>query len=254
MKEMDGILNICKPAGMPSFKCMSIVKRKLGLKKVGFLGTLDPAACGVLVLLCGKATKLQDFLHGRAPHPDDRKVSEKGSDAKVYRSVFTFGIETDTLDKEGAVIASNSIIPTRAEIIKVLPEMIGEIEIEIPRFSAIHINGERAYDLARKGVDFKAPKKVVEIKRFDLLEKVNDVMAGVPLSGCDAPILDANGFAFEVECQTGTYIRSLAKLIAQKLGTVAIASTIIRTRVGQFDIKDSKTIAEVTTGDLVQMS
>jgi tRNA pseudouridine55 synthase len=118
--------------------------------------------------------------------------------------------------------------------------MVGEIEIEVPKFSAVHINGRRAYDLARSGVDFVPPKKVIEIKRFELLGSVEDVMRDVPLrAGEGAPILDEGGMAFEIECQTGTYVRSLAKLLASKLGTVAIASTIVRTRVGEFDIKDS---------------
>jgi len=230
---VDGILNICKPAGMSSNKCMSIVKRKLGLKKVGFLGTLDPLASGVLVLLCGRATKLADKLH---------------QSTKVYRSVFTFGIETDTLDSAGQVIArsnSGEAIPNGKQIKSVLPSMIGDIEIEIPRFSAVHINGKRAYDLARARVDFVPPKKTVKIKRFELLSELKH------LELCRTEKLGKNEFYFEIECETGTYIRSLAKLLAQKLGTVAIASSIIRTRVGDFDIKEAKSLQDVTTNDIM---
>jgi len=212
---MDGILNIFKPSGMSSFQCLKIVKRKLNLDKVGFLGTLDPLASGVLVLLCGRYTKMADTLH---------------QSTKVYQSVFTFGIETTTLDNDGEIIAKSDVIPTREQIEKVLPEMVGDIEIEVPKFSAVHINGKRAYDLARKGVEFEAPKRVVRIERFEMIGENT----------------------FEIECQTGTYIRSLAKLMAQKLGTVAIASTIIRTRVGDFDIKDAKSLEDVTINDLKQ--
>ena len=195
---------------------MSIVKKKLDLAKVGFLGTLDPLASGVLVLLIGRATKLADKLH---------------ADTKVYQSVFTFGIETTTLDNEGEVISRSDIIPTNQQIEKILPELVGDIEIEVPKFSAVHIGGKRAYDLARKGVEFTPPTRTIHIKRFILL-KDN---------------------LFEIECSTGTYIRSLAKLLAQKLGTVAIASTIIRTRVGDFKIEDAKGIDDITIQDIINL-
>jgi len=227
---MNGILNVNKPQGMSSFKCLSIVKRKLWeqlpldgrpkLKnwKVGFLGTLDPLASGVLVLLCGRATKLADMLH-------------QGS--KVYRSTFTFGKETTTLDNEGEIVATSDIIPTKEQILAALPDIIGEIEIEVPKYSAVHINGTRAYELARKGIEFEVPKRVVKIDRFGLLEQRNE-----------------KEFFFEIECNAGTYIRSLAKLMAQKLGTVAIASEIIRVRVGEFDIKEAKSPDDVTLEDI----
>lgn len=242
-ETMNGILNIHKPAGMSSFKCMSIVKRRLYDQidpttrpkfknwRVGFLGTLDPLASGVLVLLCGKATKLADSLHAH--------------NQKVYRSVFTFGIETTTLDNEGEVIARSDVIPTLEQIKKILPEMVGDIEIEVPKFSAVHIDGKRAYDLARQGVDFTPPKKVVNIKRFELIRDLD-----VPVEpDCEHGALVRR--TFEIECQTGTYIRSLAKLMAQKLGTVAIASTIIRTRVGDFKIEDAKSLEDVSLKDVI---
>ena len=241
---MDGILNVIKPVGISSFSFMRKVQRKLGIKKIGHLGTLDPNACGVLVLLCGKATKLNQTLSGGT---------------KVYRSVFTFGIETDTLDSAGAVIshtpsaasgcqrcrvsASAKLVnrpfilkgnPTRKQIEMLLPSLTGEIEIEIPKFSAVHINGKRAYDLARRGIDFSPPKKVVKIHRFELLAQL-------------AP----EKFFVEIECETGTYVRSLAKLVAKRLGTVAIASSILRTRVGDFDIKHAKSLHNVEISDIM---
>ncbi|MCL2846929.1 MAG: tRNA pseudouridine(55) synthase TruB [Firmicutes bacterium] len=211
---MDGILVINKPKGPSSFYYMKKIQRKLDIKKVGHLGTLDPNASGVLVLMCGRATKLNERLSGGA---------------KVYQSLFTYGIETDTLDPEGNVITKSEIIPTPQQIKAVLPSLVGDVEIEIPKFSAVHINGERAYDLARRGVEFQAPKKVVKVERFELLP---------------------NGWV-EIECQTGTYVRSLAKLVAQKLGTVAIASEITRTRVGNFKLENAKTLEDVTLNDLI---
>lgn len=226
---MDGILNVIKPVGISSFSFMRKVQRKLGIKKIGHLGTLDPNACGVLVLLCGKATKLNQKLSG-------------GS--KIYRSVFTFGIETDTLDTAGAVIIKSDIIPTTEQIKSVLP--VGEIEIEVPKFSAVHISGQRAYDLARKGVDFTPPTKRVTIHRFEIVKFLPEDAALAKRT----EILAKNEFYLEIECETGTYVRSLAKLVAKQLGTVAIASTIIRTRVGQFDIKDAKDLQSITINDL----
>lgn len=213
MQNGNLILNICKPAGMPSFKVVSIVRKRLGVKRVGFVGTLDPLACGVLVILVGAATKrANEFLGG----------------TKVYRSVFTFGIETATLDSEGEIIARSDKILTEEEIKAVIKDLTGQIEITVPKFSAVHVNGQRAYDLARRGVEFTPPIKTVTVKRFELLTQIAQ-----------------NKFLFEIECGTGTYIRSLAKLTAQKLGTVAIASLIIRTKVGNFEIKDSISVDSI---------
>ena len=227
----DGILNICKPKGISSFKALSIVKAKLAKQqgiptrklKVGHLGTLDPAAVGVLILLVGKATKLNQQLSGSK---------------KTYRSVFSFGVTSPTLDSESEITERSNIIPAREQILEILPSMVGEIQIQVPKFSAVHINGNRAYSLARKGIDFTPPKKMVNIHRFELLDETNylDLHRDEPLG--------KHEFYFEIECQTGTYIRSLAELMAQKLGTLAIASTIIRTKVGNFDIDDSKDINE----------
>jgi tRNA pseudouridine55 synthase len=232
---MDGILNILKPCGISSFKALAIVRKRLNIKKVGHLGTLDPLACGVLVLLCGKYTK---------------RANELSTGHKVYRSVFTFGIETTTLDNEGEVIATSQNIPTREQIEKILPTLIGDIEIEVPKFSAVHIDGKRAYDLARQGVEFTAPKRIVNIQRFELIQLDKAEAQIAERSATLAP----NEFYFEIQCQTGTYVRSLAKLLAQKLDTVAIASTIIRTAVGQFKIADAKSPNDVTVDDLVTLS
>lgn len=218
---------------MSSFRALSIVKRRLKLKKVGHLGTLDPAACGVLVLLCGRATKLTNQLH--AP-------------TKVYRTLLIWGEETDTLDSEGKLIARSEVIPTDEQIRAVLPSMVGEIQIEVPKFSAVHIQGKRAYELARQGIDFVPPTKTVTITHFEMLDTAQceqDLAAlGEPSQ------LPTNASYFEIECQTGTYIRSLAKVLATRLGTVATAAVIIRTRVGNFSLTDSRLLDSVQIDDL----
>ncbi len=210
-----------------------MVKRRLKLKKVGHLGTLDPAACGVLVLLCGRATKLTNKLH---------------SHTKVYRTLIVWGEETNTLDNEGEVVATSETIPSVDQIKMMLPNMVGQIEIEVPKFSAVHIDGKRAYELAREGVDFVPPKKNVAINRFELLDNqqcVDDLSA----IG-ETFVLPQNCNYFEVECQTGTYIRSLAKLLAARLGTVATAAVILRVKVGAFELSNARTLDSVALNDM----
>jgi len=216
---MNGILIINKPVGVSSFYYMKKVQKKLNLPKVGHLGTLDPLADGVLVLLCGRATKLNQELSAKT---------------KTYQSTFTFGIETTTLDSEGEVVATSDVIPTVEQIQSELKNLVGELQVQVPKFSAVHINGKRAYDLARQGVDFVPPTKTMTIHRFELIKE--------------------SPFVFEIECSTGTYIRSLAQLLAGRLGTVAIASTITRTRIGDWDIKESKNLEDVTIDDIACIS
>ncbi len=218
---------------MSSFQALTVVKRRLNLKKVGHLGTLDPAACGVLVLLCGRATKLTNQLH--AP-------------TKVYRTLVIWGQETDTLDSEGKLIACSEIIPTAEQIAMVLPTMVGEIQIEVPKFSAVHIQGKRAYELARQGIDFVPPTKMVKITRFELLDTAQCERDLVAIG--ETFQLPPNANYFEIECQTGTYIRSLAKVLAMRLGTVATAAVIIRTCVGNFKLTDACRLDRVQINNL----
>ncbi|MBQ7973688.1 MAG: tRNA pseudouridine(55) synthase TruB [Clostridia bacterium] len=233
---MDGIINLCKPRGISSFRALSVVKRRLKLKKVGHLGTLDPAACGVLVLLCGRATKLTNQLH---------------ASTKVYRTLILWGQETNTLDCEGEVVATSEIIPTAEQIKTVLPTLTGEVQIEVPKFSAVHIQGKRAYELARQGIDFVPPQKNVMVTRFELLDNAQ-CLQDLSLIGEDF-VLPPHASYFEIECQTGTYIRSLAKLLATRLETVATAAVILRTQVGNFKIEDARTLDCVASADLKPM-
>lgn len=160
-----------------------------------------------------------------------------------------WGVETSTLDNEGEIVATSEVVPTTEQIEVMLSQMVGEIEIEVPKFSAVHINGKRAYDLARKGIDFLPPKKVVRVERFEMLT-LDNCRFDMEAIG-EEYVHVANSHYFEVECQTGTYIRSLAKLLGEKLGTKAIASVIIRTKVGDFDIKDANRLEAVSLKDLL---
>lgn len=232
---------------MASFRALSIVKSRFISQlrnageivrpksfKIGFLGTLDPMACGVLVLLLGKATKLTNQLH---------------TGAKVYRSIFTFGVETDTLDDAGVVTATSTVIPTREQIKNALRELTGDVEIVVPKFSAVHIDGVRAYDLARRGENFIQPTKIVNVARFELTDFTQ---TDKKISGHKPPEPPTE-FFFEIECNAGTYIRSLAQILAKKLGTVAIASLIIRTRTGDYTIENAKNIDTVSIADVTNL-
>lgn len=214
---MIGFLNINKMDNMTSQQVVSNIKKKLSIKRAGHMGTLDPAGTGVLIVAVGMATKLFDLM-----------LNKK----KVYRAIFTFGTETDTLDAEGKVVKHSEIIPNTQQIQKVLPKMIGKYDQIPPMYSAKNVGGQRAYDLARKGEDFVLKPKNVEIFRFDLVKQI-----------------DARSFLFEIVCSSGTYVRSLCRDIATLLGTVAYMPVIIRTRSGEFDISTSVSFAEFMESD-----
>lgn len=204
---INGIININKSDALTSFKVVSLVKKKLGIKKVGHLGTLDPAGCGVLPIAVNKATKLFDYYLNKR---------------KVYRACFYFGKETDTLDSEGKLICLKEKIVTSDDINAVLSKLIGVLEQMPPKYSAKSINGVRAYDLARSGVEFELKPKTIEVFRFELVKQ-----------------LKQNLFLFEIECSAGCYIRSLCRDLAYLLDTVAYMPLIIRTKAGEFTIENS---------------
>lgn len=201
LREENCWLNIDKPLGYSSAKTVAIVKRMTGAKKVGHGGTLDPFATGILPIAINKATKTAEKL-----------MSAK----KKYHFQIQFGEFRDTDDVEGKVVESSEKRPTSDEIISILPFFIGEIEQTPSRFSAIKINGKRAYELARKDVEFEMPKRLVTI--FSLKFISNNYQ-----------------FAkFEIECSKGTYVRSLARDICKKLGVCGFVSQLIRLEVGPF--------------------
>ncbi len=190
-----------KPIGFSSAKCVAIVKKITGAKKVGHGGTLDPFASGVLPIAINRATKTAEKLMS-AP--------------KKYSFRIQFGEFRDTDDVEGKIEESSLKRPTVLELISVLPFFIGKIEQTPSRFSAIKINGERAYNMARNGVEFEVPKRQVEIFSLKLIENKTQ-------------------FAdFEIECTKGTYVRSLSRSICKKVGVCGFVSKLTRLRVGDF--------------------
>lgn len=204
---MNGIINVYKPCGMSSNFVLTKLKKQLNIKKLGHLGTLDPLACGVLPVMINKGTKLFDFYLNKN---------------KVYRAVFSFGVETDTLDSEGNIIKTSKYIPDEEKIKECLNHFVGKISQIPPNFSAKSVNGKRAYDLARKGETINLAPKEVEIFRFELISQISK-----------------NSFLFEIACSSGTYIRSLARDFGNFVGSCAFMSALIRTKSGNFDILKS---------------
>jgi tRNA pseudouridine55 synthase len=202
---LTGIILLNKPTGQTSFQSLGELKRRLGTGRVGHTGTLDKFAEGLLVVLCGTMTRLCAF----ATEMD-----------KEYVAVVTFGRGTDTLDPEGAVTAEGTV-PTAEEIRAVLPSFRGEISQVPPAYSAVHVDGRRAYQAAREGSEVRIAARTVRIDQCEMLD----------LSGADATL--------RIACSKGTYIRSLARDIAERLGTCAHVSQLRRTRVGGFRVEDA---------------
>ncbi len=202
--KISGWLVVDKPAGMGSTQVVSLTRRLLNAAKNGHCGTLDPFATGVLPIAFGEATKL---------------VSYVTDGDKEYEFTLKFGVATDTLDCDGQVIAEGGRIPQKEEVEAVLPQFVGEIIQVPPVYSAIRINGERAYDLARRGAAVEIPERRVTIFGLELLEN-------------PAPDL----VRCRVRCSKGTYVRTLGADIAAKLGTIGHLTVLRRTKCGNFDL------------------
>ena len=212
-----GVVVINKPTDWTSFDVVNKIKRLIGLSRVGHLGTLDPMATGVLLVTIGKATKLFDIMQEKK---------------KTYVATFHFGEETDTLDSTGKITNSNNKIVTRKEIEAILNTFVGEISQLPPKYSAKSVNGVRAYTLARKNEDFVLPAKVVKIYELKIID-FND-----------------NILTLEITCGSGTYIRALGRDIAYKLNTYATMISLVRTKVGKFDLNQSIDIKSLTKDNI----
>ena len=217
---MNGILIVDKPGNYTSRDIVNIVSKELHTKKVGHTGTLDPMATGVLVLCIGEATKLVELLT---------------SSSKEYIAGITLGMETDTLDEEGVIIKHDNKEVSDYEIIDVLNSMKGTYEQEVPKYSAIKVNGRKLYEYAREGIDIELPKREVEIKEIEL---VSDIEHG-----------EYTKFQIRTKVSKGTYIRSLVRDIAYKLNTVGIMSSLRRIKQGKFDISESYKLEDIQSGN-----
>ena len=213
---MDGFINLNKQKNFTSHDAVNLVRKIFQTKKVGHGGTLDPAAEGVLPVAVGRATKFIEYL---------------ADCDKTYSAEIFFGIETDSGDLDGEIISQqdNFSMPTVEELKSASKNFIGEIEQTPPKYSAIKISGRKAYDLARKNVEFEMPKRLVKINRFEILS------------------VEKNFVTVEVDCAKGTYIRSLAVDFGKYFKIPATLKNLLRMRVGNFFLRDSVTVETLQT-------
>ena len=205
---INGWLNVCKEEGYSSNHVIRELKKKFNVKKIGHYGTLDPLASGVLPVALGEATKTINFIN---------------YDHKAYSFIINWGKETDTCDSEGKVIEETDKRPTKLGINTAIKKYFtGKVSQQPPLFSAIKIDGQRAYDLARKNIKFEIKSRNIVIFKFKLLETKS-----------------RNNSKFYMSCGPGTYIRSIARDLARKLGSLGYASNIIRLENSHFDISNA---------------
>lgn len=219
--DLKGILPVNKPQGWTSFDVVNKIKHIIYQKglKIGHLGTLDPMATGVLLVTVGKATKLFDLMQQKS---------------KTYLATFEFGYETDTLDATGTKVSESLNLPTRQQIEEILPSFIGQIEQIPPKYSAKSINGKRAYDLARANQQFDLKPCKVNIYDLDIID------------------FSKNCLTLKVVCGSGTYIRAIGRDIAEKLKTFATMTSLIRTDIDNFNIKNCVDIQSINEQNIAE--
>ena len=216
-KTPSGFFSIYKPTGISTFDVIRTIKRKTNIKKLGHSGTLDPFAEGVVVILVGKMTRLFDYFL-QLP--------------KKYRGFAEFGKRTDTHDITGKIIETLPI-PDITTIQKNINSFIGATKQRPPAFSAVHVNGIRAYKLARNGIE------------LDLKEK-NITIQSININSYQENILD-----FEITCSSGTYIRVIADDLAKKCNSAAYLTKLIRLSIGDFSIDNAVKIDEISIKNLI---
>ncbi|WP_416878618.1 tRNA pseudouridine(55) synthase TruB [Litorimonas sp.] len=209
---VHGWVVLDKPYGLGSTSAVGKVRWLFQAQKAGHAGTLDPLASGILPIALGEATKTVPFMIDAA---------------KSYEFELSWGANTMTQDAEGEITETSDNRPAEAEILAALPQFIGDIEQVPPKFSAIKIDGKRAYDLARAGEEVEIKPRPVRVEDVRLLAASNDAAS------------------FAVDCGKGTYIRSLARDLAAALGTCGHVTALRRTRVGPFTLQQSITLAEL---------
>ena len=210
---MDGIVTILKPPGMTSSNVVFDVRKIFSEKRAGHLGTLDPAAAGVLPVCLGRATRLFDILVDKD---------------KEYVFEIAFGTQTDTQDAYGTVLARDERIVEQSELSRILPEFIGDQVQAASIYSALKVDGKKMYDLARAGETIEPRLREISVHELELIEQT-------------AP----NRFLLRAVCSRGTYVRSLCESIAEKLGTIGYVPILLRTRSGPFVSERALTIAEL---------
>lgn len=206
---MTGIICLDKPCDMTSFMAVKRASRILGVKKAGHTGTLDPMATGVLVIMLGHCTRFIELL------PEHRKG---------YTARVKLGLTTDTLDITGEVLTENPVNITEEQLLSVAESFKGEISQVPPMYSAIKKDGERLYDLARKGIEIERESRKITIEKLEIYD------------------FDGVEFSMDVTCSAGTYIRSLCDDIGKALGCGAVMTALRRTEANGFSIENAVTL------------
>lgn len=226
MNNYNGILIVNKPSGITSRDVVNIVGKTLNTKKVGHTGTLDPMATGVLVLCLGNALKVCELIT---------------ANDKEYIAKVILGIETETLDTTSPIINTKKTNITKEEIEKVLNSFKGSYIQEVPKYSAVKINGKKLYEYAREGKEIELPKKMVTIYDIQLVSDITYYN-------------DTTTFYIKTTVSKGTYIRSLIRDIGYKLNTYGCMDSLERTRQGIFNIDNSNTLEEIKNNNYKLLS
>ncbi len=209
---MNGIVIMDKPMGITSFKALGLIKKAYGTKRVGHTGTLDPDATGVLPILVGNATRAAELIVAAD---------------KEYLTTILLGVKTDTLDMSGKVLEEREVNVTEKEIRNVVASFLGDIEQIPPMYSAISVDGQRLHTLARQGIEIERQPRPVTIHEIEITD------------------ISLPEVTLRVSCSKGTYIRTLADDIGEKLGTLAAVKTLRRTKTGIFDLSMAHSPEEI---------
>ena len=226
MNNYNGILIVNKPSGITSRDVVNIVGKTLNTKKVGHTGTLDPMATGVLVLCIGNALKVCELIT---------------ANDKEYIAKVILGIETETLDTTSPIINTKKTNITKEEVEKILNSFKGSYLQEVPKYSAVKINGKKLYEYAREGKEIELPKKMVTIYDIQLISDITYYN-------------DTTSFYIKTTVSKGTYIRSLIRDIGYKLNTYGCMDSLERTRQGIFNIDNSYTLEEIKNNNYKLLS
>ncbi|MBQ0135777.1 MAG: tRNA pseudouridine(55) synthase TruB [Oscillospiraceae bacterium] len=210
---MTGFINLYKPEGITSFLCVAKVRRIMGEKKAGHCGTLDPMAEGVLPIMLGGATRFLEFL------PDSKKR---------YTAKMRLGLTTDTLDITGTVLSESEVTSTYEDVLLASEKYRGDIMQVPPMYSALNKDGVKLYKLARQGVEVEREPRPATISRLDIKEADKE-----------------NEYILDIECSSGTYVRTLIDDIGRDLGCGAVMTELLRTMGAGFDISKTVTLEEL---------
>ena len=215
--DFYGFILVNKPVGITSFKLVYIIKKKLNVKKVGHCGTLDPLASGLMIVLVGKYTKLQE------------KFMKQD---KVYLATIKLGIKTDSGDLDGKIISQSDYSHIKKIDIKnALNSFIGKISQIPPMYSALKVNGKKLYELARKGITIERKPREITIYNIDFLDFKKDT------------------FSIRIKCSSGTYIRTLAEDIGKKINTDTVLINLVREEIGNYKLSSAINIDDIKQND-----